>query len=411
MGNGKRDLRASQFGFERGDPFKIISALEVYHRGFGQDSDSHNETASFFGNGGCMFCPGSGTKQAQPAVRRKAIGGGEMNKRKLGSFALCAMLFALCLPAEAQQPKKIPRIGFLAAPSQSFFSARAEGFRQGLRDLGYIEGKNILIEYRYAEGNQGRLPDLAAELVSLKVDVIVASGAGGLAAKNATHTVPVVFASVPDPVATGLVDSLARPGGNVTGLSNLAPELSGKRLELLKEIVPKIIRVAFLWSSARANISGKTLGGRVTEKETQAAAKALGLQFQSLEVHDSKDFDTVFEAATKNRAQALLTTTSSFLNTRHARIIEFAKKNRLPAMYGEPEFVDAGGLMSYTPNSADLFRRAATYVDKILKGRKPADLPVEQPMKFELVINLKTAKQIGVTIPQSLLYRADRVIK
>ena len=273
-----------------------------------------------------------------------------------------AMLFALYSPARAQQPKKVPRIGFLAAPSQSFFSARAEGFRQGLRDLGYIEGKNIVIEYRYAEGKRDRLPELAAELVSLKVDVIVASGAGGLAAKNTTQTIPIVFASVPDPVATRLVDSLARPGGNVTGLSNLAPELSGKRLELIKEAVPKITRVAFLWSSGPGN--------RVTEKETQAAAKALGVQFQSLEVHDSKDFDTVFEAATKNRAQALLTSTSSFLNTHQARIIEFATKNRLPAMYGEPEFVDAGGLMSYTPNSADLFRRAAAYVDKILKGRK-----------------------------------------
>jgi putative ABC transport system substrate-binding protein len=326
-----------------------------------------------------------------------------MKKAALPSILVAVVLLAVGVIAQAQQPKKVPRIGFLAAPSQSFFSARAEGFRQGLRDLGYIEGKNILIEYRYAEGNQGRLPDLAAELVSLKVDVIVASGAGGLAAKNATQTIPIVFASVPDPVATGLVDSLARPGGNVTGLSNLAPELSGKRLELLKEIVPKITRVAFLWSSGTGN--------RVTEKETRAAARALGLQFQSLELHDSKDFDTVFEAATKNRAQALLTSTSSFLNTHQARIIEFATKNRLPAMYGEPEFVDAGGLMSYTPNAADLFRRAAVYVNKILKGAKPADLPVEQPKKFEFVINLKTAKQIGVTIPPNVLARADRVIK
>jgi putative ABC transport system substrate-binding protein len=326
-----------------------------------------------------------------------------MNKRKLGGFALCAMLFALWLPVEAQQPKRVPRVGFLAAPSQSFFSARAEGFRQGLRNLGYIEGQNIVIEYRYAEGNPRRLPELAEELVSLKVDVIVASGAGGMAAKNATQTIPIVFASVPDPVASGLVDSLAKPGRNVTGLSNLGPELSGKRLELLKETVPKITRVAFLWSS----VTGKG----VTEKETQAAAKVLGLQFQSLEIHDSKNFDTVFEAAIKNRAQALLTAPSSFLNTHQGRIIEFATKNRLPAIYGEPEFVDAGGLMSYTPNSADLFRRAAIYVDRILKGAKPADLPVEQPMKFELIISLKAAKQIGLTIPPNVLARADKVIR
>jgi putative tryptophan/tyrosine transport system substrate-binding protein len=326
-----------------------------------------------------------------------------MNKRKLGGFALCAMLFALWLPVEAQQPKRVPRVGFLAAPSQSFFSARAEGFRQGLRNLGYIEGQNIVIEYRYAEGNLRRLRELAEELVSLKVDVIVASGAGGMAAKNATQTIPIVFASVPDPVASGLVDSLAKPGRNVTGLSNLGPELSGKRLELLKETVPKITRVAFLWSSA----TGKS----VTEKETQAAAKALGLQFQSLEIHDSKNFDTVFEAAIKNRAQALLTMPSSFLNTHQARIIEFATKNRLPAIYGEPEFVDAGGLMSYTPNSADLFRRAAIYVDKILKGVKPADLPVEQPIKFEFIVNLKAAKQIGLTIPPDVLARATKIIR
>ena len=324
-----------------------------------------------------------------------------MNKFGLPSILIAAVLFALEVIAEAQQPKKVPRIGFLAAPSQSFFSARAEGFRQGLRNLGYIEGKNIVIEYRYAEGNQGRLPDLAAELVSLRVDVIVATGAGGLAAKNATQTIPIVFAAVQDPVASGLVDSLAKPGGNVTGLSILAPELSGKRLELLKEVVPKITRVAFLWGSSAL----------VTKKETQTAAKALGLQFQSLEVRDSKDFDTVFEAATKGRVQALLTSPSSFLNTHQARIIEFVTKNRLPAMYGEPEFVDAGGLMSYTLNAADLFRRAATYVDKILKGRKPADLPVEQPTKFEFIINLKAAKQIGLTIPPNVLARADRVIK
>jgi putative tryptophan/tyrosine transport system substrate-binding protein len=325
-----------------------------------------------------------------------------MNKKLVWLVTL--FLLAIGTFADAQQPGKMHRIGFLGAPSRSFFAARMEGFRQGLRDLGYIEGKNILIEYRYAEGNQVRLPDLAAELVSLKVDVIVATGAGGLAAKNATQTIPIVFAAVQDPIATGLVDSLAMPGGNVTGLSILAPELSGKRLELLKEVVPRITRVAFLWGSSSP-------GALVTKKETQAAGKALGLQLQSLEVRDSKDFDTVFEAATRDRAQALLTSPSSFINTHQARIIEFATKNRLPAMYASPEFVDAGGLMSYAPNYTDQYRRAAIYVDKILKGAKPADLPVEQPTKFEFVINLKAAKQIGLTIPPNVLARADKVIR
>jgi putative tryptophan/tyrosine transport system substrate-binding protein len=306
-----------------------------------------------------------------------------MNKKIVCLVAL--LLFAVGTFAEAQQPGKMYRIGFLGAPSRSFFATRMEGFRQGLRDLGYIEGKNILIEYRYAEGNQGRLPDLAAELVSLKVDVIVATGAGGLAAKNATQTIPIVFAAVQDPVASELVDSLTKPGGNVTGLSILAPELGGKRLELLKEVVPKITWVAFLWV-------GLGPEGPLSVKETQAAAQALGLQLQSLGVRDLKDFDSAFEAITKNRAQALLTNPGPVINTHQARIVEFAAKNRLPAMYAAPESVDAGGLMSYAPNSADLFRRAATYVDKILKGAKPADLPVEQPKKFEFIINLKAAK-------------------
>ena len=321
-------------------------------------------------------------------------------------MCLCTQLFvlALSIPAQAQQPGKMYRIGFLVAPSRSFFTARMEGFRQGLRNLGYIEGKNILIEYRYAEGKLDRLPELAAELVSLKVDLIVTSGPASLAAKNATKTIPIVFAGVQDPVATGLVDSLAMPGGNVTGLSILAPELGGKRLELLKEVVPKITRVAFLWG-------GVGPGAPVTVKATRAAAEALGLQFQSLEVRDSKDFDNAFGAITKNRAQALLTNPGPTINTHQARIVEFAAKNRLPAMYAAPEIVDAGGLMSYSSNPTDEFRRAATYVDKILKGTNPADLPNEQPTKFEFVVNLKSAKQIGLTIPPNVLVRADRVIK
>jgi ABC-type uncharacterized transport system substrate-binding protein len=319
-------------------------------------------------------------------------------------LALTAMFFALSLSVEAQQPGKMYRIGFLVAPSRSFFAARMDGFRQGLRDLGYIEGKNIVIEYRYAEGKLDRLPELAAELVSLKVDLIVTSGPASRAAKNATKTIPIVFAGVQDPVATGLVDSLAMPGGNVTGLSILAPELGGKRLELLKEVVPKITRVAFFWG-------GLGPGAPVSVKETRAAAEALGLQFQSLEVRDSKDFDGAFKAITKNRAQALLTNPGPITNTHQARIVEFAAKNRLPAMYAAPEFVEAGGLMSYASNPTDEFRRAATYVDKILKGAKPAHLPVEQPTKFEFIVSLKTAKHIGLTIPPNVLARVDKVIK
>jgi putative tryptophan/tyrosine transport system substrate-binding protein len=307
-------------------------------------------------------------------------------------------------PVEAQRSGKMYRIGFLVTPSRSFFAARMDGFRQGLRDLGYIEGKNIVIEYRYAEGKLDRLPELAAELVSLKVDLIVTSGPASRAAKNATKTIPIVFAGVQDPVATGLVDSLAMPGGNVTGLSILAPELGGKRLELLKEVVPKITRVAFFWG-------GLGPGAPVSVKETRAAAEALGLQFQSLEVRDSKDFDGAFKAITKNRAQALLTNPGPIINTHQARIVEFAAKNRLPAMYAAPESVDAGGLMFYGPNPTDQYRRAAVYVDKILKGAKPADIPVEQPTKFEFIINLKAAKQIGLTIPPNVLARADKVIK
>ena len=325
--------------------------------------------------------------------------------KKVFCLALGAVLLVLSFPAEAQQPSKVPKIGFLVVPSRAFFANRIELFQQGLHSLGYVEGKNIVIEYRYAEGKVDRLPDLAKELVSIKVDVIVTTSTQSvLAAKNATRTIPIVFAAVNDPVATRLVDSLAMPGGNATGLSILAPELGGKRLELLKEAVPRIIRVVFLWGS------GSQASTVVTVKATQAAARALGLQCQSIEV-DSKGFDSAFEAAMKERAQALLTSPGPVINTHQARIVEFAAKNRLPAMYAGPEFVDAGGLMSYSPSYTDLYRRVAYYVDKILKGVKPADLPVEQPTKFEFVINLKAAKQIGLTIPPNVLARADRVIR
>jgi len=322
-------------------------------------------------------------------VKTRLEATGNSKRVQFLGFALSAVLFAFCFPAEAQQPSKIPKIGFLVIPSRTFFTNRIESFRQGLHSLGYVEGKNVVIEYRYAEGNLDRLSDLAKELVGVKVDVIVTTtGSGVQAVKNATRTIPVVFAGIQDPVASGIVDSLARPGGNVTGLSIVATELGGKRLELLKETVPKIARVLFLWQGSSA----------VMVKETQAAARALGLQCQSIEVRDSKSFDIAFDAATKVHAQALLTSPGPIVNTHQTKIIEFAAKNRLPAMYAGPEFVDAGGLMSYAPSYADLYRRIAYYVDKILKGANPANLPVEQPKKFEFVINLRTAKQIGLTI-------------
>ena len=314
-------------------------------------------------------------------------------------------LLAAPLAAEAQPPGKVPRIGVLVVATRSFFSTRIESFRQGLRELGYVEGKNVLIEYRYAEGKLDLLPALASELVQLKVDVIVtASPPGVQAAKNATSTIPIVFAAIGDPVGGGFVASLARPGGNVTGLSILAPALSGKRLELLKEAFPKVTRVVILWNPTS---SGEALSFR----EMPAVAKALGVQHQSMEVRAANDFEDGFQRAKQEGAQALVTMPSPVINANRQQILEFAAKNRLPAMYAGSEFVEAGGLMSYGPNYTDQFRRAAVFVDKILKGAKPADLPVEQPTKFELIINLKTAKALGLTIPPSLLQRADQVIE
>jgi ABC-type uncharacterized transport system substrate-binding protein len=328
-----------------------------------------------------------------------------MKKLVLSSLLAATLAFVLGFAAEAQQPKKLYRIGILFVGSSSFYATWIDVFRQGLKELGYIEGKNITIDYRYAEGKADRLPSLAAELVGLKVDVIVSSSTPSvLAVKKATSTIPIVFVSISDPVASGLVASLARPGGNITGLSIVAVELSGKRLELLKEAVPSVTRVAFLWDSANPAQAPQW-------KEAQAAAQALRLQLQSLEVRSSNDFDSAFEAALRDRAQALVTTPAALLGAHLKRIVEFAAKNRLPAMYGNPQFVDAGGLMSYAPDYSAQYRRAATYVDKVLKGAKPADLPVEQPTKFEFVVNLKAAKQIGLTIPPNVLARADRVIK
>jgi putative ABC transport system substrate-binding protein len=283
-----------------------------------------------------------------------------------------------------------------------------DGFRQGMRDLGYVEGRNFVLEFRDAEGKLERLPALAAELVALKVDVIMVGGTlAALAAKQATTTIPIVFASAVDPVADGLVTSLARPGGNVTGLSALAPELAGKRLELLKQAVPGVGRVAVLWQPG--GFGERTVND--LRREADVAARALGVRLQFFEARGPDDFDRAFSDMANARASATTLLGGTMFLIERRRLVDLAAKNRLPAVYGLREYVDAGGLMSYGPNNADLFRRAATYVVKILKGAKPGDLPVEQPTKFELVINLKTAKALGITIPQSVLGRADEVIQ
>ena len=326
-------------------------------------------------------------------------------RNKIVCLALGALLFALSWSAEAQQPSKIPRIGYLGGSSRSATAARIEAFRQGLRELGYVEGKNIVIEYRWAEGKIERLPDLATELVRLKVDVIVTAGPTPTrAAKEVTTTIPIVMAQVGDPVGNGFVASLAHPGGNITGLATLAPELSGKQLELLKEIVPKLSRVAVFGTSTSPDNAQQL-------REVELAAKAFGVKLQYLDVLDPKDIETVFQAARKGRADAVLALSSRVLQSHRTQVADLAVKNRLPTTYNTPEYVEDGGLMSYGVSINDLFRRAATYVDKILKGAKPADLPVEQPTKFEFVINLKAAKQIGLTIPPNVLARADKVIK
>ena len=307
--------------------------------------------------------------------------------------------------ARAQAPAKIPRIGLLTPLSPSNTALWYQAFRLGLRDLGWIEGKNISIEYRYAEGKSGRIPELAADLVRLKVDVIVTSvTTDALAAQKATRAIPIVMAAAGDPVATGLVESLARPGGNITGLSQMTYELGGKRLELLKEMVPRLSRVAVLWNP-------QNQGSTLTWKEIQLPARQLGIQLHSLEVRSPDDFDQAFEDVTRARAGALFVIQDPVIVTNLGRIAGLAAKRALPSIFQWSEFADAGGLAAYGPDRSDLFRRAATYVDKILKGAKPADLPIEQPTKFELVVNLKTAKTLGITIPQSILLRTDRVIE
>jgi putative ABC transport system substrate-binding protein len=328
-----------------------------------------------------------------------------MSKKVVG-LAIWAVLLALSFPAAAQQAKKIPRIGFLASVSASSDADRIEAFRQGLRELGYVEGQNVTIEYRWADGRFEQLPDLAAELVRLKVDVIVAVVTqASLAAKKATGTIPIVMVGVSDPVGSGLVASLARPGTNITGTSSMTAEIIGKLLELLKETLPKISRVAALWNPANPVFQALQL------RETEVAARALGVQLQILEARGPDEIDRAFAAMVKERTKALLILGDPVFTSHRKRIADLAAKYRLPAVSGTREYVEAGGLMAYGPSFPDMHRRAATYVDKILKGTKPADLPVEQPKKFEFIINLKAAKQIRLTIPPNVLARADKVIR
>ena len=326
-----------------------------------------------------------------------------MINQRVFSVALSCLLFALCSSAAAQQPKKIPRIGYLTVASR--ISDRREALLQGLRDLGYVEGKTIFIEWRFAEGKEDRAPEFATDLVRLKVDMIVTAGPiPTRLAKEATTTIPIVMMQDTDPVGNGFVASLARPGGNITGLATLSPELSGKRLELLKEIVPKLLRLAVLGQSTYP-------GNAQNLRETELAAKAFGVKLQYLDVLNPKDIEIAFRGANKGRADAALILPGPLTNGQRIQIAELAVKNRLPLMYSAREHVDVGGLIYFGPSFTDLSRRAATYVDKIIKGAKPADLPVEQPTKFELVINLKAANQIGFAIPPNVLARADQVIK
>jgi putative ABC transport system substrate-binding protein len=331
-----------------------------------------------------------------------------MKKARLSSILIAVLMLAVAVIAEAQQPKKVARLGYLSITDAATDSPRAEGLRLALRELGYIEGQNIAIEYRYAEGKNDRLPGLATELVRLKVDIIVVA-AGDMtirAAKNATKTIPIVMVGVgSDPVRAGHVESLARPGGNVTGLTRLTRELGGKRLELLKEAVPKLSRVAVLYDPASPGL-------HEVKELLPADAHALKLTIEPWEIRAADDFDKVFAALNKQRPDGLYPLIGGgVMRPNQKRIAGFALKSRLPSVSSSEDFVDAGGLMSYAADDADSYRRVAIYVDKILKGAKPADLPVEQPTKFELVISLKTAKQIGVTIPQKVLARADKVIK
>jgi len=326
--------------------------------------------------------------------------------RKFSLFWLVTTVLLTVSTSEAQQAKKVYRIGYIT--NRTEMGPNEEAFQRGLRDLGYIEGENLVIEWRFTGAQLDRNPAVAAELVRLKVDCIVTAGLGASrAAKQATNTIPIVMANVSDdPVRNKLIDSLARPGANITGFTDIAHDLAGKRLELIKETLPKASRVAVLWYSASSIVAAKQF------QETEIAARPLGMRIQSLEVRSSEDLDYAFQMANKQRAEGLIVVSFGGLLVNHQqRVVNLATNNRLPAMYTISQFVEAGGLMSYAPDGPDRVRRAASYVDKILKGTKPADLPVQQPMKFEFVINLKAAKQIGLTIPPNVLARADRVIK
>ena len=334
-------------------------------------------------------------------VRREWPGAGKI----IFAIALCSVLLARCVSAEAQQQKNIPRIGFLSVGSAASMAERVNAFSRGLHEQGYTEGQNILVEYRYAEDKLDRLGKFAEELARLKVDVIVTGGPlATRPAKQAAGTIPIVLAYEADPVRTGLIASLARPGGNITGLTSNAEELNGKRFELLKETIPELSRVAILRNPGM-------LGTADALKDAELAARSLGLKIQALEIRGPNDLDGIFQAAKKSGARALMTIGDPVTFTHRKRVAELAIKNHLATIYGQIPFAEAGGLMVYGPNDADMYRRAATFVDKILKGAKPADLPVERPVKFDLIINLKTAKQIGLTIPPNVLARADRVIR
>jgi putative tryptophan/tyrosine transport system substrate-binding protein len=327
-------------------------------------------------------------------------------KKKISVFALCAMLFALSYSASAQQSKKVPRIGYLTGASLSAIEARKDGFRQGLREFGYEDGRNIVIDWRSSEGKSDRNSALAADLVRLKVDVIVTGGSGDTrAARKATATVPIVMAGDGDPVGNGFVASLARPGGNITGLATLRPEISGKRLDLLKEVVPRLSRLAVFGSSSSSDYAQVL-------NEIELAAGPFRIKLQFVDIRDRKDIEIAFRAARSGRADAVLFRVAGpYASSQRPHIAALAVKSGLAVIYERAEYVGAGGLMSYGVSEADLYRRAAYYVDKILKGAQPAELPVEQPTKFELVINLKAAKQIGLTIPPNMLARAERVIR
>ncbi len=359
-----------------------------------------------------MNSRGVGAQRGRGAVTGETGRRGDMAvhshwRRARGMLVTLALGLLAAAPtaADAQQPAKVPRIGFLQASSSSVTRHFADAFRQGLRELAYVEGQNFVIEERWAEGRAERLPDLAADLVRLKVDVIVTgSTPGARAAKQATTKIPIIAVVVGDPVRTGLVASLARPGGNLTGLSDITVDMSAKRLELLKEVAPTASRVAVLWNPTHPT-------NPLQLRETQIAAQALGLTLQPVEVRSSDELDRAFAAMVRERASALLVLAETLTLLHRRRVAELSARNRLPAMYPFREQAEAGGLMSYGPSIPAMYRRAAAYVDKILKGTKPADLPVEQPMRFEFVINMKTAKALGITFPPSIMVRADRVIQ